>query len=117
MGGVSAGLEGDPKRFDSGSGVSLYVAGWPEKAGDGCISHDPPQKKSVFAGADRHRKDTLDGISVGKSSRGRAGGADLLCDGKDDHPDRSRRGVFGSARTRASLKDTDPDGEGKGLPV
>ena len=117
VGGVSKRLEGASQGFDSGTGVPISMAGRSEKAGDGCVSHDPSEKEPVFAGANRYRKDALYRISGGKGSRGRAGGADFLCDGQDDHPDRRRRGIFCPAREWTSFKDADADSQGKGLPV
>ena len=64
------------------AGVPVSVAGRSEKAGDGCVPHDPSEKESVFAGADRYRQDALYRISGGKGSRGRAGGADFYATAK-----------------------------------
>ena len=76
------------------------------------------RKKNLFLQAPTGTGKTLSTVYPAVKAVGnRAGGADFLCDGQDDHPDRRRRGIFCPAREWTSFKDADADSQGKGLPV
>ena len=115
MGEIPSGMAQKAERICKRSPVSFFVPERIERAGGIRLSYDPEKEKTVYSGTDRCRKDVIGSVSGCESSRGGAGGKDLLSDGEDDHKNGCRAGVSNPERAGTENEGDHADGEGEDL--